>query len=68
MFAGTVAAIDRILLRGGELDPMVRSNVLDQAAPMSASIAVVIQPGAISHVPWVDDPAAFAPAVGAFFG
>jgi hypothetical protein len=33
-------------------------NLLDQAAPRSTSATVVNQPRA-THVPWVDDPAAF---------
>lgn len=67
--AATRAALSRfpgrVLLYGGELDPMVSPAMLAEAAPMFHDASVVVQPGA-GHFPWVDDPQSFAAAVGAF--
>ena len=57
----------RVLLYAGEIDPMVAPAVVREAAPLFNDAAVVVQAGA-SHFPWVDDPAAFAAAVGSFLG
>jgi pimeloyl-ACP methyl ester carboxylesterase len=54
-----------VLLYAGELDPMVTPAVVRQAAPVFNDATVVVQPGA-AHFPWVDDPAAFAAAIGSF--
>ena len=54
-----------VLLYGGELDPMVTAAMLEEAALLFHDATVVVQPGA-GHFPWVDDPAAFAAAVGSF--
>jgi proline iminopeptidase len=54
-----------VLLYAGDLDPMVTPAVVRKAAPLFNDAAVVVQPGA-AHFPWVDDPAAFAAAIGSF--
>ncbi len=54
-----------VLLYGGELDPMVTSAALCETAPLFNDVRVVVQPEA-AHVPWVDDPRAFAATVGSF--
>lgn len=53
------------LLYGGEVDPLVTSAMLHEAAPLFADATVVVQRGA-GHFPWVEDPASFATAVGSF--
>ena len=67
--SSTRAALKRlrgpVLLYGGELDPMVTSAVLREAAPLFNDARVVLQPQA-AHFPWVDDPGAFAAAIGSF--
>lgn len=55
------------LLYGGELDPMVTPALLEEAAPLFHDSTVVIQPAA-AHFPWIDDPTAFAAAIGVFLG
>jgi pimeloyl-ACP methyl ester carboxylesterase len=54
-----------VLLYGGEVDPMVTAAMLAEASPLLHEATVIVQPGA-AHYPWVDDPAAFAAAVGSF--
>jgi pimeloyl-ACP methyl ester carboxylesterase len=54
-----------VLLYAGEVDPMVTPAALREAAPLFNDATVVVQPGA-AHFPWIDDPAAFAAAVGSF--
>jgi proline iminopeptidase len=56
-----------VLLYAGEMDPMVTPAAMREAAPLFSDATVVVQPGA-AHFPWVDDPAAFAAAIGAFLG
>ncbi|HZC52289.1 MAG TPA: alpha/beta hydrolase [Mycobacterium sp.] len=56
-----------VLLYGGELDPMVTPALLEQAVPVFHDATVAVQPAA-AHFPWVDDPAAFSTAIGAFLG
>jgi proline iminopeptidase len=56
-----------VLLYGGELDPLVTPAMLKRAAPLFNGATVAVQPAA-AHFPWVDDPAAFAAAVGSFLG
>jgi pimeloyl-ACP methyl ester carboxylesterase len=56
-----------VLLYAGDVDPLVTPAVLREAAPLFNDATVVVQPGA-AHFPWVDDPAAFAAAIGAFLG
>jgi pimeloyl-ACP methyl ester carboxylesterase len=56
-----------VLLYAGALDPMVTPAEVQEAAPLFNDAAVVVQPGA-AHFPWVDDPAAFAAAIGSFLG
>ncbi len=56
-----------VLLYAGDLDPMVTPAVVREAAPLFNDATIVVQPGA-AHFPWVDDPAAFAAAVGSFLG
>jgi pimeloyl-ACP methyl ester carboxylesterase len=56
-----------VLLYAGEMDPMVTPAAVRAAAPLFNDATVVVQPGA-GHFPWVDDPAAFAAAIGAFLG
>ena len=67
--SSTRAALKRlrgpVLLYGGELDPMVTSAVLREAAPLFNDARVVLQAQA-AHFPWVDDPGAFAAAIGSF--
>jgi proline iminopeptidase len=54
-----------VLLYAGDMDPLVTPAMVREAAPLFNDAAVAIQPGA-GHFPWVDDPAAFATAVGSF--
>ena len=54
-----------VLLYAGEEDPMVPPAAVREAAPLFNDATVVVQPGA-AHFPWIDDPAAFATAVGSF--
>ena len=54
-----------VLLYAGDLDPMVTPAMVRAAAPLFGDATVAVQPGA-AHFPWVDDPAAFAAAVGPF--
>jgi len=54
-----------VLLYAGDMDPLVTPAMVREAAPIFNGAAVAVQPGA-GHFPWVDDPAAFATAVGAF--
>jgi pimeloyl-ACP methyl ester carboxylesterase len=61
--AGAILA--PVLLQAGDLDPMVTPAMAREAAPLLHDAAVAVQPGA-AHFPWVDDPAAFATAIGAF--
>lgn len=65
----TRAALTRltapVLLYAGDLDPMVTPAMVRAAAPLFSDATVAVQPGA-AHFPWVDDPAAFAAAVGPF--
>jgi pimeloyl-ACP methyl ester carboxylesterase len=56
-----------VLLYAGDLDPMVTPAVVREAAPLFNDAAVAVQPGA-GHFPRVDDPAAFAAAIGSFLG
>jgi pimeloyl-ACP methyl ester carboxylesterase len=56
-----------VLLYAGERDPMVTPAVAREAAPLFNDATVVVQPGA-AHFPWIDDPAAFASAIGTFLG
>jgi pimeloyl-ACP methyl ester carboxylesterase len=56
-----------VLLYAGDLDPMVTPAVVREAAPLFNHATVVVQPGA-AHFPWVDDPKAFAAAIGSFLG
>jgi proline iminopeptidase len=53
------------LLYAGDLDPIVTPAMVRDAAPLFNDATVVVQPGA-AHFPWVDDPAAFATAIGSF--
>jgi proline iminopeptidase len=54
-----------VLLYAGDLDPMVTPATVAEAARLFHDATVVVQPGA-AHFPWVEDPAAFAAAVGSF--
>jgi len=56
-----------VLLYAGSLDPMVPPALVRQAAPLFNDATVVVQRGA-GHFPWVEDPAAFAAAIGSFLG
>lgn len=56
-----------VLLYAGEMDPMVTPAAVRAAAPLFNDATVIVQPGA-GHFPWVDDPTAFAAAIGAFLG
>ncbi|HLJ99508.1 MAG TPA: alpha/beta hydrolase [Streptosporangiaceae bacterium] len=56
-----------VLLYAGELDPLVTPAMVREAASLFGGAAVVVQPGA-GHFPWIDDPAAFAAAIGSFLG
>jgi pimeloyl-ACP methyl ester carboxylesterase len=56
-----------VLLYAGDLDPMVTPAVVREAAPLFNDATVAVQPEA-AHFPWVDDPAAFAGAIGSFLG
>jgi len=44
---------------------MVTPAMVREVAPMFNEAIVIVQPTA-GHFPWVDDPAAFSTAVGAF--
>lgn len=44
---------------------MVTPAMVHEAAPLFDDATVVVQPEA-AHFPWVDDPAAFAAAIGSF--
>jgi pimeloyl-ACP methyl ester carboxylesterase len=67
--AGTVNRLKEldahVLLYAGELDPLVTPAMVQEAALLFTEATVVVQPGA-GHFPWVDDPAAFAAAIGSF--
>ena len=67
--SSTRAALKRlrgpVLLYGGELDPMVTSAALREAAPLFNDARVVVQPEA-AHFPWVDHPRAFAATIASF--
>jgi len=54
-----------VLLYAGALDPAVTPALVREAAPLFGDATVVVQPGA-GHFPWIDDPAAFATAIGLF--
>lgn len=54
-----------VLLYAGDVDPMVTPAMVRRAAPLFNDATVVVQRGA-GHFPWVDDPTAFAGAVGSF--
>jgi proline iminopeptidase len=54
-----------VLLYAGDLDPLVTPAMVQEAAPLFTAATVVVQSGA-GHFPWVDDPEAFAAAVGSF--
>ena len=54
-----------VLLHAGEMDPMVTPALVREAASLFRDATVVVQPGA-SHFPWIDEPAAFAAAIGSF--
>lgn len=54
-----------VLLHAGGQDPMVAPAVVEEAAPVFADATVIVQPEA-GHFPWIDDPAAFTDAIGAF--
>jgi pimeloyl-ACP methyl ester carboxylesterase len=67
--AATKAALNKltapVLLYAGGSDPLVTPALVRQAAPLFHDATVVVQRGA-GHFPWVDDPAAFAAAIGSF--
>lgn len=54
-----------VLLYAGDADPLVTSAMVHEAAALFHDATVIVQPEA-GHFPWVDDPAAFAAAVGSF--
>ena len=54
-----------VLLYAGEADPVVTPAAVREAAPLFSDATVAVPPGA-AHFPWIDDPAAFAAAVGSF--
>jgi pimeloyl-ACP methyl ester carboxylesterase len=54
-----------VLLYAGDQDALVTPAMVEAAAPLFSDVTVAIQSGA-GHYPWVDDPAAFSTAVGAF--
>jgi proline iminopeptidase len=54
-----------VLLYAGDLDPLVTPAMVHEAAALFGEATVAIQPG-VGHLPWMDDPAAFAAVVGAF--
>lgn len=56
-----------VLLHAGELDPMVTSDVVGEAAQYFEDPTVVVQLRA-AHFPWIDGPAAFTAALGSFLG
>ena len=65
----TKAALNKltapVLLYAGGRDPLVTPALVRQAAPLFHDATVVVQREA-GHFPWVDDPAAFAAAIGSF--
>ncbi len=69
--AATRAALGKltapVLLYAGDLDPLVTPAMVREAAALFPAATVAVQPGA-AHYPWVDDPAAFATAIGSFLG
>ena len=56
-----------VLLYAGDLDPIATPAVVREAAPLFNDATVVVQAHA-AHFPWVDDPAAFAAAIGSLPG
>jgi proline iminopeptidase len=56
-----------VLLYAGDLDPIATPAVIREAAPLFNDATVVVQPH-VAHFPWVDDPAAFAAAIGSLPG
>jgi pimeloyl-ACP methyl ester carboxylesterase len=52
-----------VLLYAGGLDPIATPAVVREAAPLFNHATVVVHPG-VAHFPWVDDPPAFASAIG----
>jgi pimeloyl-ACP methyl ester carboxylesterase len=54
-----------VLLYAGDLDPLVTPAMVQEAAPLFTDATVIVQARA-SHFPWIDDPAAFAAAIGSF--
>jgi pimeloyl-ACP methyl ester carboxylesterase len=56
-----------VLLYAGDLDPIATPAVVREAAPLFNDATVVVQPQ-VAHFPWVDDPAAFAAAIGSLPG
>jgi pimeloyl-ACP methyl ester carboxylesterase len=52
-----------VLLYAGDLDPIATPDVVREAAPLFNDATVVVQPH-VAHFPWIDDPAAFAAAIG----
>jgi pimeloyl-ACP methyl ester carboxylesterase len=56
-----------VLLYAGDLDPLVTPAMVAQAGPLFNDATVTVQSGA-GHYPWIDDPAAFASAIGSFLG
>ena len=65
--ASLIRFTGRVLLYGGELDPLVPPAMLAQDTPFFGDVSVAVQPGA-GHFPWIDDPAAFAAAISSFLG
>jgi len=56
-----------VLLYAGGLDPIATPDAVREAAPLFNDAAVLVQPQ-VAHFPWVDDPAAFAAAIGSLPG
>lgn len=54
-----------VLLYAGDQDPLVTPAMTSEAAASFANATVVVQPDA-GHLPWIDDPVAFATALAAF--
>jgi pimeloyl-ACP methyl ester carboxylesterase len=69
--AATRAALSklaaRVLLYAGALDPFPTPGEVRETAKVFPDATVTIQAGA-GHFPWVDDPDAFAAAIGSFVG
>ena len=65
--AALTALTAPVLLYAGEWDPLVTPASVHEAAGAFSDATVVVQPGA-AHFPWLDDPAAFAAAVGGVLG